>query len=241
MNAGSKYDMVLMDIIMPNLDGVSACHLIRQFDHTPIIAMTSNIRSDDISMYFQHGKQDVDRFFQRTQRLNPTGMNDVLPKPFTKEGLLNMLEKHLGHLKKMPDGMESTPHLGGPSISQGSTGHSLKDEKSPSQSPSLSSNWQSPGQFPGISPTGAAPSHPYMQSMHGAYSQEQSPVQYHPPQNALSGGPPRPMQHRRQISEIGVDDLGSNDPKRQRMYDQNMAMGQMGPTTMMIYEVSFGQ
>ena len=56
MNAGSKYDLVLMDIIMPNLDGVSACHLIRQFDETPIIAMTSNIRSDDISMYFQHGK-----------------------------------------------------------------------------------------------------------------------------------------------------------------------------------------
>jgi hypothetical protein len=40
---------------MPNLDGVSACHLIRQFDATPIVAMTSNIRSDDISMYFQHG------------------------------------------------------------------------------------------------------------------------------------------------------------------------------------------
>jgi len=56
MNAGSKYDLVLMDIIMPNLDGVSACHLIRQFDTTPIVAMTSNIRSDDISMYFQHGK-----------------------------------------------------------------------------------------------------------------------------------------------------------------------------------------
>ncbi len=55
MNGGSKYDLVLMDIIMPNLDGVSACHLIRQFDTTPIIAMTSNIRSDDISMYFQHG------------------------------------------------------------------------------------------------------------------------------------------------------------------------------------------
>ena len=45
-----------MDIIMPNLDGVSATHLIRQFDNTPIVAMTSNIRSDDISMYFQHGK-----------------------------------------------------------------------------------------------------------------------------------------------------------------------------------------
>lgn len=56
MNNGAKYDLVLMDIIMPNLDGVSACHLIRQFDETPIIAMTSNIRSDDINMYFQHGE-----------------------------------------------------------------------------------------------------------------------------------------------------------------------------------------
>jgi osomolarity two-component system response regulator SKN7 len=62
MNAGSKYDLVLMDIIMPNLDGISACSLIRNFDSTPIIAMTSNIRSDDISMYFQHGQSAVDRF-----------------------------------------------------------------------------------------------------------------------------------------------------------------------------------
>jgi osomolarity two-component system response regulator SKN7 len=45
-----------MDIIMPTLDGVSATHLIRQSDTTiPIIAMTSNIRSDDISLYFNHG------------------------------------------------------------------------------------------------------------------------------------------------------------------------------------------
>jgi osomolarity two-component system response regulator SKN7 len=64
LNAGSKYDLVLMDIIMPNLDGVSATHLIRQFDHTPIIAMTSNIRSDDIAMYFQHGKPFYDDLTQ---------------------------------------------------------------------------------------------------------------------------------------------------------------------------------
>lgn len=55
LSTDSKYDLILMDIIMPNLDGVSATHLIRQFDSTPIVAMTSNIRSDDISMYFQHG------------------------------------------------------------------------------------------------------------------------------------------------------------------------------------------
>ena len=59
INGGSRYDLILMDIIMPNLDGVSATHLIRQVDNTPIVAMTSNIRSDDISMYFSHGKYHV--------------------------------------------------------------------------------------------------------------------------------------------------------------------------------------
>lgn len=51
------YDLVLMDIMMPNLDGCSAAALIRQFNtDTPIIAMTSNIRRDDINNYFSNGK-----------------------------------------------------------------------------------------------------------------------------------------------------------------------------------------
>ncbi|KAL9100031.1 MAG: hypothetical protein Q9163_004548 [Psora crenata] len=208
MNAGSKYDLVLMDIIMPNLDGVSACHLIRQFDNTPIIAMTSNIRSDDISMYFQHG------------------MNDVLPKPFTKEGLLNMLEKHLGHLKRIPDGME--PMAAQSSMPQGSVGNSLKDESSPAASPSTLSNWQPSAPFSGISQTPGAPPHSYMQPMHpsGGYSQDPSPMSYQPPHTPLGG--PSQMQHRRQISELGPEDI-SNDQKRQRLYDQNMTMSQMQP------------
>jgi osomolarity two-component system, response regulator SKN7 len=69
MQEGVKYDMILMDIIMPNLDGVSACHIIRQFDRTPIVAMTSNIRSDDIQMYFQHGESN--------RLLSPSFMTDV--------------------------------------------------------------------------------------------------------------------------------------------------------------------
>ena len=153
-------------------------------------------------------------------------MNDVLPKPFTKEGLLNMLEKHLGHLKRIPDGME--PMAAQQVMPQNSVGNSLKDESSPAPSPSTLSNWQSPGQFAGISPAQGGPPQSYMQSMHpaGGYSQEQSPLSYQPPQTPL-GGPPQ-MTHRRQISELGPDDL-SNDPKRQRLYDQNMAMNQMQP------------
>ncbi|KAF8875601.1 hypothetical protein CPB84DRAFT_1796412 [Gymnopilus junonius] len=70
-----KYDLVLMDTVMPKLDGVSATNLIRKFDQgTPIISMTSNSKPNEIMKYYS------------------SGMNDILPKPFTKEGLLEMLE-----------------------------------------------------------------------------------------------------------------------------------------------------
>ena len=148
-------------------------------------------------------------------------MNDVLPKPFTKEGLLQMLEKHLGHLKKLPDGMEAMMHHPTASLAQGSATQSLKDESSPTQSPSTISNWQSPGQFPGISPTAhTAPPHQFMQPMHpqAAYGMDQSPIQFQPPQTPL--GAPRHTQHRRQISELANVDEFPNDPKRQRVYGQ---------------------
>lgn len=41
---------------MPHLDGVSATVCIREMRaNIPIIAMTSNIRTDDIEMYFRYG------------------------------------------------------------------------------------------------------------------------------------------------------------------------------------------
>jgi osomolarity two-component system response regulator SKN7 len=46
-----------MDIIMPNLDGVSATAMIRMVaPQVPVVAMTSNIRQEDIQTYFQFGK-----------------------------------------------------------------------------------------------------------------------------------------------------------------------------------------
>jgi hypothetical protein len=36
-------------------------------------------------------------------------MNDVLPKPFTKDSLLGMLEKHLLHMKQMQELGQSVP------------------------------------------------------------------------------------------------------------------------------------
>ncbi|KZV82087.1 hypothetical protein EXIGLDRAFT_844053 [Exidia glandulosa HHB12029] len=78
----AKYDLVLMDISMPKLDGLSATSIIRQFDVlTPIISMTGNSTPDDVVNYFSHG------------------MNDVLSKPFTMDNMVTLLEKHLMHLK----------------------------------------------------------------------------------------------------------------------------------------------
>ncbi|KAJ3279321.1 kinase-regulated stress-responsive transcription factor skn7, partial [Borealophlyctis nickersoniae] len=81
MGVGNKYDIVLMDIVMPNLDGVSATQSIRKFDSiTPIISMTANTTPNDCVRYLENG------------------MNDVLPKPFNKANLLGIVERYCNHL-----------------------------------------------------------------------------------------------------------------------------------------------
>nr|WP_230961454.1 ABC transporter substrate-binding protein [Psychrosphaera haliotis] len=52
----NKYDLVLMDIQMPVLDGVSACEIIKKdFSVLPVIAISANIMVDDIEEYKQAG------------------------------------------------------------------------------------------------------------------------------------------------------------------------------------------
>ncbi|KAF2640224.1 heat shock transcription factor 2 [Massarina eburnea CBS 473.64] len=212
MNAGSKYDLILMDIIMPNLDGVSTTHLIRQFDTTPIIAMTSNIRSDDISMYFQHG------------------MNDVLPKPFTKEGLLQMLEKHLAHLKKPVGHIQGEAMVAPQPLS--ATRQILKEE-SPAKSPATS--WgNSPNQVPGVSPVASNVPDEHMQAVYGnagQYAVAQMPGNLYntSPQMTMQQAQAQARQiagHRRQISDISGGDDMNNPTKRQQRQQQAMYAGE---------------
>ncbi|KIX00765.1 uncharacterized protein Z518_09830 [Rhinocladiella mackenziei CBS 650.93] len=213
MQEGTKYDMILMDIIMPNLDGVSACHIIRQFDRTPIVAMTSNIRSDDIQMYFHHG------------------MDDVLPKPFTRKSLLDMLEKHLMHLKKIPQGMDAPTTAGTivPSGGPSSTAHSVRDDMSAGASPAGSSGtWNSPSQYAGVSPVNA--------NMHfTGMSQQQHYVDASGNATSFQSGPQTPVgmrgpgmmqqqaQRRGQSEMSGGGDTGSAN-KRQRIYAPPQSM-----------------
>lgn len=200
MQEGMKYDLILMDIIMPNLDGVSACHIIRTFDQTPIIAMTSNIRSDDIQMYFQHG------------------MDDVLPKPFTRKSLLDVLLKHLSYLKKVDD-INPPPSATMPAQPPGQV--SVRGDVSAGASPAASSvgTWNSPGQYAGVSPVNAQ--HPYgmQQQQYLDTSQSMNTSAYgSQPQTPIGMRPTMPAQaHRRGPSEMSGGAQDPNSAKRQRM------------------------
>lgn len=81
LSTGQKYDLILIDIVMPLLDGVEATNQIRRLDKkVPIISMTSNTAEKDLSVYLS------------------TGMNDVLGKPFSKVQVQNLLQRYLKHL-----------------------------------------------------------------------------------------------------------------------------------------------
>ncbi|KAH6649602.1 HSF-type DNA-binding-domain-containing protein [Chaetomium tenue] len=144
--SAERFDLIFMDIIMPRMDGVSATAMIRMVvPQVPMVAMTSNIRQEDIATYFQFG------------------MNDVLAKPFTREGMARILRKHLPSMLKDPQpaggvvggddlsqtvaGGHGTPHQGGfgPAAMGGMP--QVKFENTPLQSPSTVSSWHSPSQM----------------------------------------------------------------------------------------------
>ena len=77
----TSYDIVLMDVQMPELDGYSATKMIREFDSNkkliPIIAITAHALMGD------------------KEKCLAAGMNDYLSKPIVSEKLINMLDQWL--------------------------------------------------------------------------------------------------------------------------------------------------
>ena len=92
--ATEAFDVILMDVHMPEMDGLEATRLIRRAEgvsgrHTPIIAMTASAM-----------KQDRDACFA-------AGMDAYISKPIYPEALLAMLEQVAGG----PDFAKRTPAL----------------------------------------------------------------------------------------------------------------------------------
>ncbi|PJE46388.1 MAG: hypothetical protein CUR34_10465 [Sediminibacterium sp.] len=78
----SEFDLILMDIHMPEVDGYEATQLIRQMGDTtkaaiPIVALTANA------------------FKKETERFAEAGFNDYITKPFTELSLYDCIKKQL--------------------------------------------------------------------------------------------------------------------------------------------------
>ncbi len=78
----SKYDLILMDIQMPIMDGIIATKKIREIEsstnrHTPIIAITANALAGD------------------KENCLAAGMNDYISKPFQPETLIQKMKNLL--------------------------------------------------------------------------------------------------------------------------------------------------
>lgn len=78
MSKANDYDLILMDINMPNINGMEASIMIREFDkNIPIIALTA--------VELDEGREEI---------LN-SGINDIIHKPYNIPEFLNTIFKYL--------------------------------------------------------------------------------------------------------------------------------------------------
>ena len=53
-----KPDLIILDVMMPEMDGLTACAKIREFSEVPIILLTAKVEDMDKLMGFDHGADD---------------------------------------------------------------------------------------------------------------------------------------------------------------------------------------
>ena len=75
-----KPDVIFLDILMPKLDGIQTCQILK-----------ANDELKDIPIIFLSSK---DGEFDKARGIM-IGASDYLTKPFTKDGLIKMVEKHV--------------------------------------------------------------------------------------------------------------------------------------------------
>ena len=55
---GGSFDLILLDLMMPEVDGLSACMQIREFSKVPIIMLTARGEDTDKLLGFEYGADD---------------------------------------------------------------------------------------------------------------------------------------------------------------------------------------
>ena len=55
---GSRFDLIILDVMMPEVDGIEACMRIREFSNVPVIMLTAKSEDADKLMGFECGADD---------------------------------------------------------------------------------------------------------------------------------------------------------------------------------------
>ena len=58
MAKSGGFDLIILDLMMPQVDGLTACSRIREFSDVPIILLTAKVDDMDKLMGFDHGADD---------------------------------------------------------------------------------------------------------------------------------------------------------------------------------------
>ena len=86
--SGNHYDIVVLDIMMPDMDGIEVCQKIREKSHVPVLFLTAKSQDQD----------KVDAYSQ--------GGDDFLVKPFSQTELLmkikSLIRRHNEYDKPAP-------------------------------------------------------------------------------------------------------------------------------------------
>ena len=75
-----KFDLILLDVVLPDIDGFEVCSILK-----------SNPQTQDIPIIFLTAKKEKDSIVKGFQ----LGADDYIPKPFSKEELLARVNLHL--------------------------------------------------------------------------------------------------------------------------------------------------
>jgi DNA-binding response OmpR family regulator len=54
----NRFDLIILDVMMPELDGIEACMRIREFSNVPVIMLTAKSEDPDKLMGFESGADD---------------------------------------------------------------------------------------------------------------------------------------------------------------------------------------
>ena len=100
LGLGGGYDLILLDLMLPGMDGFTVCRKLREKIDTPILMVTAR-------------REDVDKI-----RGLGLGADDYIEKPFSPSVLVARVKAHLARYERLTGGRKRTAeiHIGGLSL-----------------------------------------------------------------------------------------------------------------------------